>query len=280
MNGISDNDPGRASRAVELLTQSASPFDAIRHLTEQGREYWSARELMPLLGYERWERFADTIGRARISGHNAGHDMTRHIAGADKLAGSGVLPGAAKNLGGRPAENFHLSRLACYLVAMNGDPRKAEIAAAQTYFAVRTREAETAVAAVAKALTDDEIVHQALAITARRVEQLTERVAELEPKAEFYDDLMDADGCYSMAATAKSIGWGRNVMMRELRRAGVLTGQNLPYQRWAHHFKVIPRTYTTGSGEMRCTATTFVLPTGIPFIRKKLAGALELAVVE
>ena len=105
------------------------------------------------------------------------------------------------------------------------------------------------------------------------------RIAELEPKAEFYDDLMDADGCYSMGAVAKAISWGRNVMVRELRRKGVLTGQNLPYQRYAHHFKVIPRTYTV-RGETFATATTYVLPSGIPFIQRKLTGALELAVIE
>lgn len=237
-----------------------NPFETIRQVTPEGREYWSARDLMPLLGYEKWERFADAIARARISGHNAGHDMSRHIA-------TGVFPGGGKNSVGRPAENFHLSRLACYLIAMNGDPRKPEVAAAQTYFAVRTREAETF---QPRALSEDEIVHQALAITARRVEALTERVADLEPKAEFYDDLMDADGSYSFKATANALGWGRNVMMRELRRAGVLTGRNLPYQRYAHHFKVIPQTYTNNAGETVATATTYVLPSGLEFLRKKL----------
>src|SRR5690606_23163575 len=114
--------------------------------------------------------------------------------------------------------------------------------------AIKTRQAETT-----PALSEDEIVHRALAITARRVEALTERVAELEPKAEFFDDLMDADGCYSFKAAAHALGWGRNVLMRELRRCGVLTGQNLPYQRYAHHFKVVPRTFTR-NGETFATA--------------------------
>ncbi|MDN4521404.1 phage antirepressor KilAC domain-containing protein [Mycolicibacterium austroafricanum] len=270
MTGIPD--PGRASRAVEMLTAGASPFDSIRRVTEQGREFWSARELQPLLGYTEWRKFCDAITRAKASGRNAGHEMSRHIVGAAKVVdlGSGAQ---------RSVEDHHLSRLACYLIAMNGDPRKAEVAEAQTYFAVRTREAETS--QPRPVLTEDEIVHQALAITTRRVEALTAKVAELEPKAEFFDELMDADGCYTMQATANMIRWGRNVMMRELRRAGVLQGNNLPYRRYAHHFKVVPGTRThPKTGELIPTATTHVLPSGVEFIRKRLANNDALAVAE
>lgn len=244
-----------------------SPFDPIRHTTPAGREYWSARDLMPHLGYLVWRDFANAISRARIACTNSGTDPVAHFAGARKVAASGPA-----------AEDYHLSRYACYLVAMNGDPRKPEIAAAQTYFAVRTRQSETAPGA---ALSEDEIVHQALSITARRVEQLTARVAELEPKAEFYDDLMDADGTYSFLAVSKMLGWGRNVMMRELRRAGVLQGNNLPYQRYEHHFKVVPQTFVNRkTGETVPTATTTVHPSGIEFIRKRLARMSELAEID
>jgi prophage antirepressor-like protein len=126
----------------------------------------------------------------------------------------------------------------------------------------------------APALTEDQIVHQALAITSRRVEALTAKVAELEPKAEFYDDLMDAEGAYSWQATANVLGWGRNVMLRQLRRAGVVQGNRLPYARYAHHFKVVPKTYThPNTGEQILTATTYVLPSGVEFLRRKLAGS-------
>lgn len=108
-----------------------------------------------------------------------------------------------------------------------------------------------------------------------------DQIAALAPKAEFYDEVMDADGCYSLLAVSKMIGWGRNVMMRELRRSGVLQGNNLPYQRYSHHFKVVPGTYTNAkTGETVPTATTYVLPSGVPFLRKKLAGVLELAEVD
>ncbi|AEL98200.1 anti-repressor Ant [Mycobacterium phage BigNuz] len=114
-----------------------------------------------------------------------------------------------------------------------------------------------------------------------RAERAESKVAELEPKAEFYDELMDADGAYSLLATAKILGWGRNVMMRELRRAGVLQGNNLPYQRYAHHFKVVPGTYKNRrTGETVPTATTTVLPSGVAFLRRKLDAANPLVKVE
>ena len=113
--------------------QSQSPFDSIKHTDEQGREYWMARELMGLLGYKQYRRFADAIDRAILSQQNAGNSVSKDF-----------LPEVAKT-SGRPQEDYRLSRYACYLVAMNGDPRKPEIAQAQAYFVVKTREAETVI---------------------------------------------------------------------------------------------------------------------------------------
>ena len=110
--------------------REGSPFDAIRRTREDGAEYWSARDLMPLLGYPEWREFRPAVERAWKSAEAQGH------APEDLF---GVI--TEKGLG-RPREDVHLSRFACYLVAMNGDPRKPEVAAAQAYFAVRTNEAE------------------------------------------------------------------------------------------------------------------------------------------
>jgi DNA-damage-inducible protein D len=111
---------------------SGSPFDAIRQTVGNSGEYWSARDLMPLLGYDKWERFEDTIERAITAANIAGGEggFSRHRE---------ELPG-----GGRPRTNYRLSRHACYLVAMVGDVNKPAVAAALAYFAVRTRQAETA----------------------------------------------------------------------------------------------------------------------------------------
>jgi DNA-damage-inducible protein D len=252
---------------------SANPFDAIRRVTPEGREYWSARELMPLLGYEKWERFADAVGRARISGANAGHDMTRHIATA---VAQTVLPGSGKNPGGRPGENFHLSRLACYLIAMNGDPRKPEVAAAQTYFAVRTREAETSQPRPAfdpASLTRTEILTMALNAEAERLALEAEN-RELAPKAEAFDSFLDATGKFSIGAVAKMLGTSQNKLFRELRNRGVLipkgSMRNTPYQQYMHHFEVLPHEYERNNGEIGCSYTTYVQPSGIDFIRRKL----------
>lgn len=114
----------------QVQQTGTSPFDRIRHEDEHG-EFWSARELMPLLGYDQWRRFEDSTVRAAAACRNSGFDPENHF-----------LPAPARMNGGRPAKDLRLSRYACYLVSMNGDPRKEEVAAAQTYFVVKTREAE------------------------------------------------------------------------------------------------------------------------------------------
>lgn len=115
-----------------IVPASASPFDAIMRTDDYGNEYWSARDLMPMLGYESWRRFEDSITRAKYTAANQNQPSESLFVGTVK-----------KSEGGRPAEDIHLARYACYLVAMNGDPRKTEVAEAQAYFAIQTRVAET-----------------------------------------------------------------------------------------------------------------------------------------
>jgi hypothetical protein len=118
----------------------ASPFDSIRHFDEiqsdpELQEYWLARELQTLLGYETWEKFEQAIHRAAESLDTYGLSHEDHFRGAAKMVslGSDAM---------REITDYRLSRHACHLIAQNGDPRKPEIAAAQAYFSIQTRRAE------------------------------------------------------------------------------------------------------------------------------------------
>ncbi|WP_192378662.1 BRO family protein [Rhodococcus rhodochrous] len=129
---------------------------------------------------------------------------------------------------------------------------------------------------VAPALTGAELLAHAVLEAQQMLTEKDEKIAELEPKANFYDELMNSDGTFDFAATARILGWGRNVMMRELRKLGVLQSNNLPYRRYDHHFKVTPGTYINrNTREVVPTATTTVRPPGIEFLRKKLAQITE-----
>ncbi len=118
-----------------LPTDSKQNFEELKLTNEHGAEYWSARDLQTLLGYGQWRRFEDAIQRAITSCHSSGNDPDYHFAGAGKMIEVGKG-------GQREVEDYHLSRFACYLIAQNGDPRKAEIAQAQKYFAIQARRQE------------------------------------------------------------------------------------------------------------------------------------------
>ncbi|MDR3558151.1 MAG: DNA damage-inducible protein D [Candidatus Pacebacteria bacterium] len=112
-------------------------FESIKKLDENGAEYWTARELAPILGYETWRRFEDVIKKAKQSCINSRQFPQDHFADIGKMTQIGH--GIARRL-----DDYKLSRFACYLVAQNGDSSKQEIALAQTYFAIQTRKQEIA----------------------------------------------------------------------------------------------------------------------------------------
>lgn len=110
-------------------------FENLKHINEYGQEFWYARELQSALEYSQWRRFSDAIERAKTACEKSGHRMQDHFADVGKMVrlGSGAE---------REIEDIALSRYACYLIVMNGDPRKEVIALGQTYFAVKTRQQE------------------------------------------------------------------------------------------------------------------------------------------
>ncbi len=110
-------------------------FEKIKKINSEGYEFWFAREFAKVLGYEKFDNFINVIKKAKISCETAGQNSQDHIADASESvsSGSGTV---------REFPSFKLSRYACYLIAQNGDPRKVEIAKAQTYFAIKTRQKE------------------------------------------------------------------------------------------------------------------------------------------
>lgn len=110
-------------------------FEKIKHIDENGHEYWSARELMTALGYSKWERFHAIIEKAKEACKNSNHLISDHFPGSGKMVEIG-----SKTT--RYVKDYKLSRYACYLIAQNGDSRKEVIALAQTYFAYQTRKME------------------------------------------------------------------------------------------------------------------------------------------
>ena len=116
--------------------QIKEQFDLVIHRDETAKvEFWYARELMPLLGYERWENFDKAISRAMDSCETGGVEVSDHFREVTKLIETGK---SAHRL----IKDYMLTRYACYLIAQNGDPKKEEIAFAQSYFAVQTRKQE------------------------------------------------------------------------------------------------------------------------------------------
>lgn len=118
-----------------VIRYSEDTFENIKHVNEFGQEYWLARELQKVLEYSDFRNFEAAIFKAMEACQGSGHTISDHFGDVTEMVsiGSGAL---------RPVKSYQLSRYACYLIVMNGDPRKEVIAVGQTYFAVKTRQQE------------------------------------------------------------------------------------------------------------------------------------------
>ncbi len=121
----------------QSATPHLSPFESIRRVTEEGNEYWSARDLAKILGYTEFRKFSNAIQKAETACENSGQAISDHFAHVSEMVGIGS--GAQRKIG-----NVHLSRYACYLLVQNADPSKEIVALGQTYFAIQTRRQEQA----------------------------------------------------------------------------------------------------------------------------------------
>ncbi len=114
----------------KAVIQIQENLEAVKKITqdENPMEFWSARDLMEVLGYVKWQKFTEVIEKAKEACKISGNSIEGHF-----------LPAPVKSSGGRPKEDVFLTRYACYLIAQNGDSRKPQIALSQTYFATQTR---------------------------------------------------------------------------------------------------------------------------------------------
>lgn len=123
--------------AKRICRKHHDTFESIRQTDADGNEFWSARELAPLLEYQDWRNFIQVVDKARVACKQSGRPPRDHFGDVTKMVsiGSGAV---------RSVQDLHLSRYACYLIVQNGDPNKSVIANGQTYFALQTRRQELA----------------------------------------------------------------------------------------------------------------------------------------
>ena len=130
-----------------------SIFESIKHIDEEGKEYWLARELQVALEYEKWQRFESVLKKAEVACRGSNYKIKEHFTSTGKVL---IVGNNAK----MNISDYKLSRYACYLIAQNGDSRKKVIALAQTYFAIQTRRQELSNIEYSKLSEDDKRLYQ------------------------------------------------------------------------------------------------------------------------
>jgi DNA-damage-inducible protein D len=249
-----------------------SPFDRIKQVRPDGTQFWSARTLQGLMGYVKWQNLTTAIARAMQAASNTGADV------------AGLFTEVSKKSGGRNAEDFELTRYAAYLVAMNGDPNKPEVAAAQSYFAVRTREAEVTQQRAQLPRSFAEALELA-ARQARELEASKTQVALLEPPAHSWEALAGATGDYSLRDAAQildrdpAIATGQNRLMRTLRELNWVDSKGIPYQREVDNGRLVARVLPyehPHTKEPKLTSQVRVTVKGLHELHRRLGGERPL----
>ncbi len=120
----------------KLDNYNENTFESIKHIDEYGNEYWEARELQIVLEYNKWENFIKVIDRAKTNCGESGYNINDHFPEVRKMVKTGDSI--------RPIIDYKLSRYACYLIVLNGDPKKNVISLGKTYFTIQTRKQELA----------------------------------------------------------------------------------------------------------------------------------------
>lgn len=127
---------GMGINMSQLKDKEYKRFEDIKHIRNDGSEFWSDRELAPALEYNKWENFHKVIKRAMLACENSDHIIADDFPEVRKIVSAGATS--------KPIKDYELTRYACYLIVQNGDPRKEVIALGQTYFAIQTYRQEVA----------------------------------------------------------------------------------------------------------------------------------------
>ena len=190
---------------VQTISGFESQLDQLKVITLTDGEVWSARDLMPFAGYADWRNWTKAINRAVASVDASGLNAADHFVGVTKMIETGK---SAR----REVEDVELTRYACYILFQNADGAKPEVAAAQQYFATKTRAAEVS---PRETPSGAELIALAVIEAQQMLAQQASQIAELAPKADAWDGLASGSGTYALADAAKM-----------LNQVGIVTGRD------------------------------------------------------